>query len=83
MVASTMNRSPGTSCRCSSSSGSPRDNTTATPSIDSSAPSSWRRLTGMPQTMRPRASIHTGMLELTRVTFSGVEVLSARYSSAL
>src|SRR2546429_3824074 len=32
------------------------------------------------RSMRPTASIHTGMLEPTRVAFRGVDVFSARYS---
>ena len=78
-----MNRSPGTKRRASSVCQSPRDITTATPSTDSKAPPICRRLMRMPQHSRPMASIQTGMLELTSVTFSGVEVLSAKYSKAL
>ena len=83
MVASSMNQSPGTSCRASSCWASPRLSTTATPSTDSTAPAAWRPPIVVPNHRRPMSSIQIGMLELTRVTLIGEEVLSARYSRAL
>ncbi len=78
-----MNTSPGTSRTCDSSSQSPRPRTTSTPAIDSAAPSSWRRVTRWPKHRAPIASMNTGVLAATSVTFSGVEVFSARYCKAL
>ena len=62
---------------------SPRARTNATPTMDSSTPSSCWRDTGALKNSRPMASIHSGMLEPTSVTFSGDEVCSARYCKAL
>lgn len=42
-----------------------------------------RRAMRTPNSTRPSSSIHTGMLAATSVTFSGVEVFSAMYCSAL
>ena len=78
-----MYRSPGTRRSASSWSQLPRLSTISTPVTDSSAPATWRRATGTPKNSAPTTSIHTGMPEPTSVTFSGVEVCSARYCSAL
>jgi hypothetical protein len=83
IVATTMYRSPGTNCSVTSCCQRPRASTTSTPAIDSSTPATWARLTRRPKNSRPSASIHSGMLDATRVTFSGVEVRRARYCSAL
>ena len=83
MVAASMYRSPGTSRRRASCARSPRASTTATPAIDSSAPSNCGRVTAESKNSRPSAIIHSGMLAATSVTFSAVEVCSARYCSAL
>ncbi|MNK79932.1 hypothetical protein D3C87_996290 [compost metagenome] len=83
MVPAIMYRSPGTSRSASSCCHSPRLRTSSTPSIDSSAPPSARRLTRAPKHSVPTASIHSGRLEPTSVTLIGVEVCSARYWKAL
>ena len=75
--------SPGTSRTASNWAQSPRDSTTRTPAIDSTAPSAWRAVTRCPKNRAPTPSIQTGELAATRVTFSGVDVFSARYCSAL
>ena len=62
---------------------SPRVSTSTTPQIESSAPRIWRPLMAVPQKMRPSPSIQMGMLALTRVTLSGLEVFSDRYSRLL
>ena len=83
MVASSMNKSPGTRRKASSCDHSPRLSTSSTPHTDSNAPSTCRRVTLASKNSAPTASIHTGMLEPTSVTLMGVEVCSAMYCSAL
>ena len=62
---------------------SPRASTTATPSSESAAPTMACRVGRSLKNSAPIASIHTGELEAISVTFSGVDVVSARYCSAL
>ena len=83
MVAATMYRSPGTRRSASNCSQLPRLSTSTTPATDSSTPAICLREAGTPKHSAPMMSIHTGMPEPTSVTFSGVEVCSARYCSAL
>ena len=47
--------------------------------MDSRAPISWRCEIRVPKNKAPTASIHTGMLEPTKVTLIGMEVCSAMY----
>ena len=83
MVAISTYTSPGTSLTCASSAHWPRDSTSSTPAIDSTAPAICRFDALCAKNRLPIASIHTGLLAATSVTLSGVEVLSARYCSAL
>ena len=75
--------SPATSRTCKSTSSSPRLSTSSTPQIDMPAPSHCFIDMRIPKNTRPISSIQTGVIEPTKVTLMGVEVLSAKYRRAL
>ena len=82
-VATSMIRSPRSSCSRARVERSPRAMTISTPSNDSAAPTHCRRRTGVAKNAAPTSSVRTGAEAPISVALTAVDVCSARYCSEL